>query len=49
MKPYGDPATTDFAGLPEIVGGAGGAETTMLNAGSEADAVPSLTLIRILL
>ena len=35
------------AGVPEIVGGVGAADDTtlMANAGSEADAVPLLTLI----
>ena len=49
VKPYAVPATTVFAGVPEIVGGAGGVETTMLNAGREAEAAPSLTVIRMLL
>lgn len=35
------------AGVPEIVGGVGGADdtTVMANTGSDADAVPLLTLI----
>jgi len=33
------------AGEPEIVGGRGGLVTVMVNAGSDADWLPSLTVI----
>ena len=47
VKLYAEPAVTAVAGVPRIVGGPSTdcAETVMLKAGSEALAVPSLTVI----
>jgi hypothetical protein len=49
VKEYAAPAFTDVAGVPEIVGGVFDDVTVMENAASDADAVPSLTLITMLL
>jgi len=47
---------TEVGGVPEIVGAAGGGgdplgglDTVMVNAGREAERIPSLTLMRMLL
>jgi hypothetical protein len=46
VNEYSVPASTDGAGVPEIVGGVfGGAVTVIVNVGSVAMAVPSLTLM----
>jgi len=50
VKLYSEPALTDVAGLPLIVGGppTAGWETVIVKAGKDAVSVPSLTLIRML-